>query len=73
MQGGIRKFVYDHIQDVEAILQQLMEARVTLSGEKSAFGLQKIVVVGHLCGAYGRKPNQKKVEVIGRIKIAHQF
>ena len=37
MQGGIGKFVYDHIQDVEAILQRLTEARVTLSGEKSAF------------------------------------
>ena len=68
MQGGIRKFVYDHIQDVEAILQRLTEAGVTLSGEKSAFGLQEIVVVGHLCGAYGRKPNQEKVEVIGKIK-----
>ena len=66
--GGIRKFVLDHIQDVEAILQRLIEAGVTLSGEKSAFGLQEIVVVGHLCGSYGRKPNHRKVEVIGKIK-----
>jgi hypothetical protein len=66
--GGIRKFIWDHIQDVEAILQRLIEAGVTLSGEKSAFGLQEIVVVGHLCGPYGRKPNHDKVEVIGKIK-----
>jgi hypothetical protein len=55
--GGVRKFVLDHIQDVEAILQWLIEAGVILSREKSAFGLQEIVVVGHLCGLYGRKPN----------------
>jgi hypothetical protein len=60
--------VYDHIQDVEAILHRLTEAEVTLSKEKFAFGLQEIVVVGHLCGAYSRKVNQEKVKVIGRIK-----
>jgi hypothetical protein len=53
---------------VETILQRLIEAEVTLSGEKSMFGLQEIVVVGHLCGSYGCKPNHQKVEIIGKIK-----
>jgi hypothetical protein len=66
--GGIRKFILDHIQDMEAILQRLIEAGVTLSGEKLAFRLQEIVVVGHLCGSYGCKPNHQKVEIIGKIK-----
>jgi hypothetical protein len=26
------------------------------------------VVVGHLCGSYGHKPNHQKVEIIGKIK-----
>ena len=26
------------------------------SGEKSAFGQEEILVVGHLCGPYGRRP-----------------
>ena len=67
-EDGIRKFVWDHIQDVEAILQRLIEAGVTLSGEKSAFGLKEILVVGHMCGTYGRKPNGAKVDAIGRMK-----
>ena len=66
--GNIRKFILDHIQDVEAILQWLMETGVTLFGKKSTFGLQGIVVVGYLCGSYGHKPNHHKVKVIGKIK-----
>jgi hypothetical protein len=46
----------------------LIEAGVTLFGKKSTFGLQEIVVVGHICGAFGRTTNHEKVEVIGRIK-----
>ncbi|CAM6098716.1 unnamed protein product [Calypogeia fissa] len=43
---GIRQFVWDHIQDVRVILQRLIEVGVTLSGEKSMFGMQEVKVVG---------------------------
>ena len=35
---GFRRFVTDHISDCEKILQRLEGARLTFSGEKSAFG-----------------------------------
>ena len=57
-----------HIDDCERVLQRLEDARLTFSGEKSAFRKSKIMVVGHLCGPYGRKPSPAKVEAISAMK-----
>ena len=65
---GCRKFVADHIRDCEKVLQRLEEAQLTLSGEKSMFGQREILVVGHLCGPYGRKPSPAKVDAIQAMK-----
>ena len=66
---GCRRFVIDHIADVEKILGRLEEVDLTLSIDKSKFGVGEIVVVGHLCGRYGRKPNPEKVDAIARMKV----
>ena len=66
--NGFRRFVIDHITDYEKILQRLECARLTFSGEKSALGQPEILVVGHLCGSYGRKPSPTKVEAISAMK-----
>jgi hypothetical protein len=50
------------------VLQGLEDANLTFSGEKSAFGQPEILVVGHLCGAFGRKPSQTKVDAIQAMK-----
>jgi hypothetical protein len=39
--GGVRKFIWDHIQDVEAILQRLIDAGLTLSGENQHSDFKK--------------------------------
>ena len=65
---GCRAFVSNHIKDVEKILNKLEEVKLTLSIDKSKFGVDEILVVGHLCGTYGRKPNPEKVDAIGRMK-----
>jgi hypothetical protein len=65
---GYRKFVVDHIHDYENVLQSLEDAHLTLSGEKSAFGQEEILVIGHLCGPYGRRPSPAKVNTIQAIK-----
>jgi hypothetical protein len=44
-QDGCRKFVATHIDDCEKVLQRLEDARLTFSGEKSAFGQSEILVV----------------------------
>ena len=65
---GCRKFVADHIHVYEKVLQRLEIARLTFSGEKSAFGKSEILVVGHLCGPYRRRPSPEKVEAISVMK-----
>ena len=67
---GCRRFVADHIFDCEKILQRLEGARLTFSGEKSAFGQPEILVVVHLCGSYGLKPSLTKVEAMSARKNA---
>jgi hypothetical protein len=67
-EDGCRKFVADHIADCKKVLQGLEDANLTFSGEKSAFGQPEILVVGHLCGAFGRKPSPMKVDAIQAMK-----
>ncbi|KAL3680762.1 hypothetical protein R1sor_023718 [Riccia sorocarpa] len=64
---GCRKFVNDHIRDVGKILNRLREVHLTLSGEKSRFGVPEILVVGHVCDSSGRRPNPVNVEAIARV------
>jgi hypothetical protein len=65
---GCWKFVSDHIHDCEKVLRSLEAAHLTLSGEKSVFGQEEILVVGHLCGPYGRRPSLAKVNAIQAMK-----
>ena len=67
-QDGCRRFFIDHIKDSEEVLQKLDDANLTFSGEKFAFGQPEILVVGHLCGSYGRKPSSSKVNAIQEMK-----
>lgn len=61
---GIRKFVADHVAKVDEVLEDLEEAGLTIAGEKSSFGVNRIVVVGHVCEENGRSMDAVKVEKI---------
>ena len=65
---GCRQIVVEHMKDCERVLQRLEDANLTFSGEKSAFGQPEILVVGHLCGAYDRKPSLSKANAIKEMK-----
>ncbi|KAL3688849.1 hypothetical protein R1sor_015158 [Riccia sorocarpa] len=65
---GCRKYVAEHIEDCDKIFSRLEEVHLTLSEEKSTFAMKEIVIVGHLCGSHGRKPDPKKMDVILRIR-----
>ena len=65
---GCRKYVVDYIEDYKKILTWLGKVHLTLLGMKSVFGVQEVVIVGHLCGSYGRKLDPTKVDAIGRIR-----
>jgi hypothetical protein len=61
---GCKKFVIHHVKDYKKVLQRLEEVNLPFLGEKSLFGQPGIVVVGHLCEAYGRKPSPFTVNAI---------
>ena len=63
-EDGCRRFVAYHISDCEKVLQRLEDTCFTFSGEKLAFGQPEILMVGHLCGAYGQKPSPAKGDSI---------
>ncbi len=67
-ENGCRKFVSEHIKDCEKVLKRIVEVHLTLSGQKSTFGQQEILVVGHMCGPYGRKPSPTKIDAIQRLR-----
>ncbi|MGQ3285766.1 RNase H-like domain-containing protein [Bosea sp. (in: a-proteobacteria)] len=61
---GIRKYVLDHINDVEEILSDLQYAGLTVSCLKSYFGYDQVVILGTICNQFGRIPESGKVEKI---------
>ena len=65
---GCRMFVRNHINDVDKILKRLEEMDLNLSIDKSKFGFDEIIIVGHLYERYDRKPNLEKVDAIVRMK-----
>ena len=65
---GCQRFVANHIEDCKKILERPKRARLPFSRQKLAFGQSEIMVVGHLCGPYGRKPSLVKVEAISEMK-----
>ncbi len=61
---GIRRFVWEHMVNVNRIVQRMKYSGGTFSGYKSLLCAAEIVVVGHLCTFEGRKPMPDKVHVI---------
>ena len=50
---GIRRFVWEHMNNVNCILQHMKYSGGTFSGHKSLVCASKIVVVGHVCSYEG--------------------
>lgn len=61
---GIRRFVWEHLLNVNRILQRIRHAGGTFNAKKSFFAVPKIKVVGHMCSIEGRTPDESKVQKI---------
>lgn len=55
--NGMRKFVFDHMCDVEKVLQRIVDIGLTFSAQKSSFALAEVLIIGFWCGPYGKKPD----------------
>jgi hypothetical protein len=61
---GIRRFVWEHFQDVNRVVQRMKYSGGTFSGYKSKICAPEITVVGHRCTFEGRLPEQDRVNKI---------
>ena len=61
---GIRRFVWEHLHNVNRVLQRIKYAGGTFSGKKSVVCADEIVVVGHRCSYEGQKPETKRLAVV---------
>jgi hypothetical protein len=64
--SGIRRFVWEHFQNVNRIVQRLKYCGGTFSGMKALLCLDSFPVVGHICSFEGRRPSEDRVGVITR-------
>jgi len=70
---GIRRFVWEHFQNLNRIVQRMKYCGGTFSGIKLALCVEEITVVGHVCGYQGRVPDKTKVAVIQNWGYCHDL
>ncbi|KAJ2912837.1 hypothetical protein MD484_g7576, partial [Candolleomyces efflorescens] len=61
---GIRRFVWEHLQDVLRVVWRVKKAGGTFSGPKAQICVPEAVIVGHLCTYEGRRPLPDRVQKI---------
>jgi Integrase zinc binding domain/RNase H-like domain found in reverse transcriptase len=58
---GIRRFVWEHFQDLNRVVQRMKYCGGTYSGFKTVLCAEEISVLGHRCTIDGRLPDQSRV------------
>ena len=61
---GIRRFVWEHLQDLHRILHRIGEAGGTVSGKKMQLCQSDVEIVGQKCSREGREPTDTKIQKI---------
>jgi len=62
--SSIRRFTWEHFQNINRILQQVQHTGGTFSAAKSHICVPSAVVVGHLCTYEGRLPDTARIQKI---------
>ena len=61
---GIRRFVWEHFQDLNRVVQRMKYSGGTFSGYKTQLCAPEITVLGHRCTFEGRLPEKGRLEKI---------
>ena len=61
---GIRRYIWEHMNDVHRILHRIGEAGGTVSAKKMQLCRAEVEIVGHQCSAKGRTPVNNRIEKI---------
>ena len=62
--SGIRRFIWEHAQDVHRIIHRVQYAEGTFSPSKVQLARKEVVIVGHKCSPEGRSPDEQKIQKI---------
>jgi hypothetical protein len=61
---GVRRFIYEHLCDVDRILARIGHSGATVSAKKLILAVPEAVIVGHKCTYEGRLPDDSKISKI---------
>ena len=61
---GVRRFMLEHLQNLDKVLADIERAGATISGEKSKFCVKGMKVIGYVCDTDGRHPEVAKIATI---------
>src|SRR5882762_7134687 len=61
---GIRRFVWEHFEGLNRVVQRMKYCGGTFSGYKATLCAEEITVVGHRCTIQGRLPDESRVSKI---------
>jgi hypothetical protein len=61
---GIRRFIWEHAQDVHRIMHRLACAGMTISAKKTQLCRPSVVIVGQKCTPEGRCPDDSRVQKV---------
>ena len=61
---GIRRFIWEHAQDVHRIVHRVQTAGGTFSPNKIQLARQVALILGHKCTPEGRLPDDQKIEKV---------
>jgi hypothetical protein len=62
--SDVRRFIYEHIRNLDIILADIERAEATISGEKSKFCVNGMKIVDYICDSDKKYPQMKKVAKI---------
>ncbi len=62
--SGIRRFIWEHFQNLNQVVQRMKYAGCTWSGKKVYLCVPEAIIVGHKCTYEGRIPKDGKVDKI---------
>lgn len=63
---GIRRFVWEHFQNMNRVVQRMKYCGGTFSGPKAILCKREIVVLGHRCTPEGRIPDKSRLDSIAK-------
>ena len=61
---GIRRYIWEHAQDVHRIMHKIKMAGITFAASKTQICRPEVIIIGQTCNTKGRSPDTARVDKI---------